>query len=207
MTTAIWVGVTLAIWPATRLLQRRFSDRLERWQPEIGFWARAAHGVLPLYGAWITGAVIGRECGLSGFGPADWLRGVVACGLLIGALALGLRSAAVRHFVERRYGRYLLWSDLFDEPRWAFYRGAGAVPLPSAAAAQLVGLVLGAAEWLLRHGPPRGLPSEAALSDLLRLLISAALFALTRNLWLVMATQAAAQAVLRGARGGEPGPV
>lgn len=197
---AIWVALTLAAPPAAREIQRRLAQRLAGWQAEIAFWAQAAYGVLPLYGAWVTGAVIGRDCGLSGFTPARWLTGIAICALLLGALAISLRSASVKRLAPAWYNPGGSWLVLFDEPRWAFYRGAGAVVLPDPVAAQLIGLVLGGLEWLIRTGrPARGTPPRV-WSGLVRLAVSATLFALTHNLWLTLLTQAAAHSLIRRAK-------
>jgi hypothetical protein len=89
---------------------------------------------------------------------------------------------------------------LFDEPRWAFYRGAGAAVFVDSAAAQLIGLGLGAVEWVIRGGrPTRGTPPEV-WAGLVRLGVSAGLFALTHNLWLILLTQAAAHALMLRSR-------
>ena len=196
MGLAVWVALTLAAPPVARALHRRLADRLSGSEAELTFWAQAAYGILPLYGAWVGGAVIGRDCGLSGFTPTDWLSGIALCGVLLAALALGLRFAPVRHLAETWYGPQRPWLVLFDEPRWAFYRGAGAVAFLAPAGAQLIGLVLGGLEWLIRHGRPTRETPPAVWSALVRLGVSAGLFALTRNLWLVIAAQAAAQALL-----------
>jgi hypothetical protein len=176
------------------------AQRLESWAVEVAFWSNAAYGVLPLYGAWVTGAVSGRDCGISGFTPVSWLSGIVLCGLLLGLLALSLRVTSANRLMQAWYNPEGSWLTLFDEPRWAFYRGAGAVVAGNPAAAQMIGLMLGLFEWVLRGGrPSRGTPPQV-WSGLVRLAVSAGLFALTHNLWLLLLTQAAAQALILRSR-------
>jgi len=197
----VWVGATLAAVPLAQSLRRRLGSRLAGWEAEIAFWSAAAYGVLPLYGAWISGAVIGRDCGLTGFTPAAWLRGIAICALLLGALGFGLRSPALRRLAGTWFSPGGSWLVLFDEPRWALYRGAGSAFFPSALAAQLIGLTLGALEWLIRGGRPARVSDPAVALGLIRLAGSALLFALTHNLWLIVITQAAALALIRRSTG------
>ena len=195
--TAIWVALTVAAPGATRALWGRASARLASWEAELSCWAQAVYGVIPLYGPWVTGAVAGRDCGLTGNGPTRWLTGVALCAGLLLALAFALRHHRLRAWVQRWFLPTRSWKVLWDEPRWAFYRGAGAVFLGSPEAAQLVGLALGGLEWLARFGRPSHRHPVAVWSQLVRLGVSALLFALTRNLWLMLATQAAAAALIR----------
>ena len=200
MQLALWVALILAAPLAARDLRRRLAQRLEPWAAEIAFWSNAVYGVLPLYGAWVTGAVIGRDCGISGFVPANWLSGIVICGLLLVLLAASLRLTPVKRLVRAWTNPDGSWLSLFDEPRWAFYRGAGAAVFVDSAAAQLIGLGLGAVEWVIRGGRlTRGTPPEV-WAGLVRLGVSAGLFALTHNLWLILLTQAAAHALMLRSR-------
>jgi hypothetical protein len=186
----LWVILTLAAPVAARELYRRAGSSLASWEAELAGWTQAAYGVVPLYGAWITGAVLGIDCGLYGFTLVDWITGILACALFVGALALGLRSLSFAHLVQAWFNPNGSWLVLFDEPRWAFYRGAGALLFPNPVASQAVGLLLGGLEWLIRAGrPTRGAPPQV-WSGLVRLGVSAALFALTHNLWLTLLTQA-----------------
>lgn len=197
MAAAFWVVLTLAAPPAARQVERRLAARLEPWAAEVAFWSSAAYGVLPLYGAWISGAVLGRDCGLTGISLAGWLSGIAICAFLLGVLAIGLRLTSGNRVARAWFAPDESWLGLFDEPRWAFYRGAGAAVLPDPLAAQAVGVLLGGLEWLLRGGwPTRGTPPEV-WSGLVRLVVSAVLFALTHNLWLILLTQASAQALTR----------
>jgi len=194
--TAIWVAATVAAPMGARALWKRLLSRIAPWEGELSFWARVGYGVVPLYGAWVTGAVAGRDCGIFDIGLTSWLTGGAICAALLLAVAFTLRFPSVRQRVQVWFHPTRSWLVLADEPRWAFYRGAGAVALGGAAAAQLVGLALGGVEWLARNGrPARGLSTEA-LSELVRLGVSAVLFALTRNLWLILATQAVLAALL-----------
>ncbi|MBF8255374.1 MAG: hypothetical protein HW375_281 [Anaerolineales bacterium] len=200
MQLALWVALILAAPLAARDLRRRLAGRLEPWAAEIAFWSNAVYGVLPLYGAWVTGAVIGRDCGISGFVPANWLSGIVICGILLVLLAASLRLTSVKRLVRAWTNSDGSGLSLFDEPRWAFYRGAGAAVFVDSAAAQLIGLGLGAVEWVIRGGRlTRGTPPEV-WAGLVRLGVSAGLFALTHNLWLILLTQAAAHALMLRSR-------
>ncbi|HLE23781.1 MAG TPA: hypothetical protein VI701_05680 [Anaerolineales bacterium] len=206
MEAAFWVALTLAGPAAARAIERRLVARLEPWAAEVGFWSSAAYGVLPLYAAWITGAVIGRECGIAGISPAAWLSGIVISGLLLGFLGVALRVPSVNRLVRAWYNPGGSRLVLFDEPRWAFYRGAGAVAVLDAGAAQLIGLVLGAIEWAIRGGRPARDTPPLVWSGLVRLGVSAGLFALTHNLWLILLVQAAAQALLLRSTEASPPP-
>jgi hypothetical protein len=196
MQLALWVALTLAAPAAAKEIYRRLGSRLEPWAAEIAFWSNAVYGVLPLYGAWVTGVVIGRDCGISGLAPANWLSGIVICGLLLVLLAASLRLTPVKRLVRAWTNPDGSWLSLFDEPRWDFYRGAGAVVFVDSVAAQLIGLGLGAVEWAIRGGRPTRGTSPQVWSGLARLGVSAGLFALTHNLWLILITQAAAQALI-----------
>jgi hypothetical protein len=200
MATAFWVTLTLAAPAAARAIERRLAERLEPWAAEVAFWSNAAYGVLPLYGAWITGAVIGRDCGMGGLSPAAWLSGIAVCGFILGCFAAALRMRSVNRLARGWYNPQGTWLTLFDEPRWAFYRGAGAVAVLDSGVAQLIGLLLGAIEWAVRGGRPvRDTPPQV-WSGLVRLGVSAGLFALTHNLWLILLTQAAAHALILRSR-------
>ncbi len=202
--TGIWVLLTVSAPAMARALLPRIRDRLAPWEDEINFWAHAAYGVLPLFGAWVTGAVAGLDCGITGIPLTRWLSGIAICTALLLLFAFSLRFASVRRAAQLWFHPTLSWLVLFDEPRWAFYRGAGAVGFVAPAAAQLAGFVLGCLEWLARNGQPSrtssrwvsgNLPSEV-WSPLVRLSVSAALFALTHNLWLILATQAVAAGLI-----------
>jgi len=194
--TAIWVALTVAAPVGARTLRARLRSRTASWGEELTFWTRAGYGVLPLYGAWVTGAVAGRDCGILGIGLTRWLSGGAICAALLLAVAFTLRYPLVRHRVQAWFHPTRSWLVLLDEPRWAFYRGAGAVALGGVAPAQLLGLALGGLEWLARNGRPSRSLSTEALSELVRLGVSAVLFALTRNLWLILVTQAVLAALL-----------
>ena len=194
--TAIWVALTVAAPVGARTLRTRLQSRTASWNEELSFWTRAAYGVVPLYGAWVTGAVSGTDGGMLGVGLTRWLSGGALCAALLLAIAFTLRLPAVRHRVQAWVHPTRSWLVLLDEPRWAFYRGAGAVALGGVAPAQFLGLALGGLEWLARNGRPSRSLSTEALSELVRLGMSAVLFALTRNLWLILGTQAVLAALL-----------
>ncbi|HMK07967.1 MAG TPA: hypothetical protein VK449_02950 [Anaerolineales bacterium] len=202
--TGLWVLLTLVAPPAAREMWRRLAPRLQAWESEIAFWAQAAYGVLPLYLAWVTGAVIGWDCGLSGMSPADWLRGAVVIFVLLAAWSAALRLPQVRRAASTWYGHNGSWTVLFDEPRWTFYRGAAAMMFLHPVGAQVVGWVLGVVEWVARGGRPARRTPPHVWAGLVRLTVSAGLFALVHNLWLILMAQAAAQALLLRQKPGAP---
>lgn len=191
---AVWIAATLAAPVLARRLWRARPSRWQPWDEEALAWARLGYGILPLYGAWVSGAIVARDVGLR----ASWAgtaAGAALCASALGGLWLvSLRPAWAGRF-RRWYATPAGWQPMADEPRWAFYRGVTAALLGSGWS-QLVGLALGAAEWLIRHRSPNRMTAPEAGSGLVRLGVSAALFALTGNLWLVLATTALGRAIL-----------
>jgi hypothetical protein len=178
-----------------RAVWRWVGSRLRVWESEIDFWSQAAYGVLPLYGAWVTGAVLGADCGMSGLSTERWGLGAAVSAGILALVALALRLPRLRAALLRWYGPGEEWWELWDEPRWAMYRGAFMAAGP--AVGQIIGFLLGGIEWLLREGPPsRGAAAER-WSGLIRLGVSAGFFAITRSLWLTLAAQAAIHALFR----------
>jgi len=196
MEAAIWLVASLAAPAVGRALDRRLPSRLMAWRAELAFWADVGYGVLPLYLPWVTGSVLGIDSGLAGISAGRWLTGAAVSGAAIAALAIVVRVRSARCVLQTWFIPAPNWLFVLDEPRWAFYRGAAAAFVGSSAVAQVGGLLLGAGEWLVRRGRPTRATSPAVWSGLVRLGVSAVLFAVTRNLWLVALTQAAAQALV-----------
>ncbi len=191
---ALWIATTLA---APLLARRLWQLRPKRWEPwddEVQAWARLGYGILPLYGAWVSGAIVARDAGLRASWPGTAAGGAL-CALALGVLWLASLRPAWADRMRRWVATPTGWQPLADEPRWGFYRGAAAV-LVGSAWSQLVGLGLGAAEWLILRRSPVQITAPQSSSGLVRLGVSAALFALTGNLWLVVATTAAGRAIL-----------
>lgn len=193
---ALWLIATLAAPIAARFVQRVRRQRTPAWEAAIADWARAGYGLLPLYGAWVTGAIVARDAGLRVVDPLRWPVGLTVYGLLLGAVWWNSRRPSAGEALRRWFLGEPGWWPLVEEPRWAFYRAVGAVFLPVAAASQLLGLGFGVGEWLLRHGRPAAATPARDWAVLVRLAASAGLYALTGNLWLVVATMAAARALL-----------
>jgi hypothetical protein len=197
MGTAALVAATLVAPLATREARRRLGSRLDGWEDELVFWARIAYGILPLAVGWLTGSVFARDCGLLGMTSGNWLIGLGACALLLAGFAVGLRLDRVKAAAAAWFHPGEPFVGVLDEPRWAFYRGAAAVAFPGPLAFQTIGLALGCLEWTIVNGRPTRAMPPRVWSGLVRLTVSAVLFAITRNLWLVLLTQAAAEALLR----------
>lgn len=193
---ALWLIATLIAPIAAPFVQRVRPQGTPAREARIAGWARAGYGILPLYGAWVTGAIVARDAGLRGVDSLRWLVGLALCSLLLGALRWISRRPSVGEGLRRWFVGEADWWPLVDEPRWAFYRAVAAVFLPVAAASQLLGLGFGAGEWLLRHGRPTAATPAGDWAVLVRLAASTGLYALTGNLWLVVATMAAARAML-----------
>ena len=84
----------------------------------------------------------------------------------------------------------VLIEALYAEVHWAFYRAAPLVLLENVYTAALIGMVLVGVEWsveLIRNGLSRA-PEDRQrwLRRVLLLAVSATLFVLTRNLWLLI---------------------
>jgi hypothetical protein len=148
--------------------------------------ARWIHSLGIPYVALITGAVSVRDVGLSGIAGIEWLRGAIVCA---GALGVAWVATGWRR-VELPYARPGRAAE--DEPRWALYRGTASLLADPRWAGPLIGLGIGLLDWFLRIRPwaQRAWPMPAEWSDLVRVCGSTALFLFTRNLWLIVLTQA-----------------
>ncbi len=156
------------------------------------------------YAALLTGSIASIDMGLSGAGgsilgwpPADWLRGL-STALTLGAIVLlpiGLASRQIARAsqplgVDQRSAGAVIVEAIYSEIHWAFYRAAPLILLGNAYTAALFGALLVGVEWLvalMRNGL-RLLPEErqAWLRRGALLALSAAMFALTQNVWLAI---------------------
>jgi len=191
---AIWTATALAAPEVLRFVWGRWGGAAgDRLQPVLSF-GRWFHALGIPYLALITGAVAAPDVGLSGQSGTEWLRGAGIC-----AAVLGLAWVAAR---RRRVAYPYPGPGLaaIDEPRWALYRGTGSLLADPRWAGPFIGLGIGVIEWALRHPPRvRGFrPSAEAWPSLARLFGSTVLFFLTRNLWLMVLTQAGLSLVLAG---------
>ena len=156
------------------------------------------------YAALLMGSIASIDMGLTGmsgsilgWSPADWLRGL-STALTLGVIVLlpiGLASRQIARAgqplgVDDRSGGGRIVDTLYAEIHWAFYRAAPLILLSDVYLAVLFGVLLVGVEWivvLIRNG--FDLTLEERQSWLRRgvlLAASAALFALTRNVWLAI---------------------
>ena len=158
------------------------------------------------YAALLTGSLAPIDLGLTGAGGvvlgwdvAAWLHGLsttLTVGLVV-LLPIGLASwqiARAGHGAalgtdDRSVGVVLI-EALYAEVHWAFYRAAPLILLENVYTAALIGLALVGIEWsveLIRNGLSRA-PEDRQrwLRRVLLLAVSATLFVLTRNLWLLI---------------------
>jgi hypothetical protein len=158
------------------------------------------------YAALLTGSLTPIDLGLTGAGGvllgwdvAAWLRGLsttLTIGIIV-VLPIGLASwqiARAAHGAalgadDRSVGAVLV-EALYSEVHWAFYRTAPLILLENAYVAALIGVVLVGVEWsveLIRNGLS-SVPGDHQrwLRRMLLLAMSATLFVLTRNLWLLI---------------------
>jgi hypothetical protein len=156
------------------------------------------------YAALLTGSIASIDMGLTGTGgsvlgwsPAEWLRGL-STALTLGAIVLLPMGVASRQIaragrplgVDDRSGGAVIVDAIYAEVHWAFYRAAPLILLGDVYAAVLFGALLVGVEWivvLIRNGLSP-LPEERQnwLRRGVLLALSAALFALTQNVWLTI---------------------
>ena len=157
------------------------------------------------YAALLTGSIASIDMGLTGAGgsilgwsPAEWLHGLSTTLTLsvIVFLPIGLASRQIARAgqplgVDDRSAGGVIVESIYAEIHWAFYRAAPLILLTDVYVAVLFGIFLVGVEWivvLIRNGLS---PSPEERQRWLRrgalLALSAALFALTRNVWLAMA--------------------
>jgi hypothetical protein len=158
------------------------------------------------YAALFTGSLAPIDLVLTGAGGAvlgwdvaAWLRGLsttLTLGVIV-VLPIGLASwqmsraghRAALGTDDRAVGAVLI-EGLYAEIHWAFYRAAPLILLENVYTAALIGMVLVGVEWsvdLIRNGLSRA-PEDRQrwLRRVLLLAVSATLFVLTRNLWLLI---------------------
>lgn len=167
------------------------------------------------YAALLTGGIASIDMGLTGAGgsilgwsPAEWLRGASTV-LTLGALVLFPISLASRQIaragqplgIEDRSAGAVIVDAIYAEIHWAFYRAAPLILLTDVYAAAICGALLVGVEWivvLIRNGLS---PSAEERQQWLRrgalLTLSAALFALTQNVWLAMVTHSVLELLWR----------
>jgi len=148
----------------------------------------------------VDAGVTGTTGPILGWSSADWLR-QLSSGLIIGLLALIPIGLAARQMaraphsaplgVDVRSTGAILIDAAYAEIHWAFYRTAPLIVLGDVYLAALIGLGFVGVEMLvaiIRYGLGTE-PEEVQswIGQALLLAMSAALFSLTRNLWLIVA--------------------
>ena len=155
------------------------------------------------YAALLTQALSPIDMGLAGnTGPilgwssADWLRHLNAA-LIVGVLTLLPISLAARQMahagrplgVDERSAGTIIIDGAYAEIHWAFYRAAPLIIIGDVYWATLIGLALVSVEilvTLIRNGlGSQPEDRQSWIGQLLLLAMSATLFILTRNVWLV----------------------
>ena len=182
----VWTGLVLVGPSVLRPVWSRWDARVDdRLRPALSL-GRWFHSLGLPYLALITGAVAARDCGVSGRTAAEWLTGAAAC-----AAGLGLAWVVLRlHPLGGAYPGPVQAAT--DEPRWALYRGTGSLLADPQWGGPLIGLMLGAVEWILtrRLWTLPAWSQAGVWIDFARLAGSTVLFLVTRNLWLLILTQA-----------------
>ncbi len=189
------------------------SAQLDRWRATTGGrlleqFLRLVYYIGVPYAALLTGGIASSDMGLTstggsilGWSPADWLHGL-STALTLGAIALLPIGAASRQIaragqplgVDDRSAGAVIVDAIYAEIHWAFYRAAPMILLGDAYAAALFGVLLMGVEWivtLIRNGLSSS-PEERQiwLRRGTLLALSAALFALARNVWLAIVLHA-----------------
>jgi hypothetical protein len=173
------------LWPTLR-------ERFDHLPFDIKVWAAWIHSLGLPYMAILLGSVSGRKMGLYGQAAGDWFVGLLACGLgLVAALLLLNRQD------NRPDPEVDLVSNIQEETRWAFYRGAATLWLPGMLSPAL-GFGLAVLELGTTHVQTSGRqpPSPSQWKIVLRVALSTTLFLATGNFWLTAGTQLAIAAIL-----------
>jgi hypothetical protein len=197
-----WTVVALVVPDAVLLSRIRWGARIGDGLGPIRSIGRWVCNLGIPYLALISGAISARDAGLTGLSGVEWLRGAILCAGILAVAAI-LAGWGRGHLSYVRPDQAAL-----DEPRWALYRGTGSLLADPHWAGPLIGLGIGLAEWSVRHRlwAGRAWPGPEVWSNLTRVCASTALFLLTRNLWLIVLTQAGLSLVLAGtARGSAEG--
>lgn len=137
------------------------------------------------------------DASILGWTSADWLRGLNV-GLTLGLIALIPIGLAARQMaragsplgVDARSAGAIIIDSVYTEVHWTFYRSAALILLSSAYWAALLGLILIGLEWIVsivRNGlGAQPEDRQSWIGQMLLLTLSAALFILTRNVWLMI---------------------
>lgn len=168
------------------------------------------------YAALLTRAISPIDMGLSGAsGPilgwtaAEWLHGLGNT-LLVGVLALlplswaswQIAKAGLPLKADDRTAGAVMVDAIYSEVHWAFYRAAPLILLSEVYGAMLVGALLVATEWLVvlvRNGLSNSVEERQTwLRRSAFLALSATLFILTRNAWLIIGFHVVSEVVLKG---------
>jgi hypothetical protein len=166
------------LWPALR-------ERFDHLPFDIKAWAAWIHSLGLPYMAIILGSVSGRKMGLYGQAAGEWFVGLLACGLGLGAAILLLN-----HQDQRPDPEVDLASNIQEETRWAFYRGAATLWLPGMLS-PLLGFALAVLELGTTHVQTSGRqpPSPSQWKTVLRAAFSTLLFLATGSFWITAGTQ------------------
>jgi hypothetical protein len=176
----------------------RFAEQLARLIYFIG---------LP-YAALLTQSISAVNLGFMGTGgsidasilgwtSADWLRSLnvwLTLGLIalipIGLAARQMARAGSPLGVDARSTGSIIIDSVYAEVHWTFYRTAPMILLSNAYWATLIGVILIGLEWivsLVRNGlGSQPEDRQSWIGQILLLALSAALFILTRNVWLII---------------------
>ena len=188
--------------------------QLDRWRATTGGrlleqFVRLVYFIGVPYAALLTGSIAAIDMGLTGadgsilgWSAADWLHSL-GTALTLGVIVLLPIGAAGRQMAraerplggDDRSAGAVIVEAIYAEIHWAFYRAAPLILLGEAYAAVLFGALLVGLEWLvelIRNGLSP-LPEERQrwLRRGVLLALSAALFALTQNVWLAIGLHAA----------------
>ena len=199
--TVVWVGLGLGLPWLGRRLRARLSDPQREVAPDAEWLARAAYGVLLPFGAWASGALVGRELGWWPPWRGDTLWALAA---VIGAVLVGdwaLRRSATRPALRRAIGEDRSLADLLDTPRWSLYRGAGLLWTGNAGLGALIAWTLAVVEIVVGWGRvPRPIDGEAR-GRLVWLTGTMIALGIGGNLWLTLVAQAGTLWLARDKRG------
>jgi hypothetical protein len=181
--TALWIAISVGGPPVAAWIWPRLRERLPPGVSVLLPLSPWLHSIGPSYFAILSGAVLGRDYGLYGVGPARFVAGVLACagGSAVAALARRwLRLPEIGPI-----------NVLLEEPRWALYRAAGLLWLPGPVAGVALGVGLALMETGLRAKwwQPAARHQAETWFPVLRACLSAVIFAATRSFWLAAAAQ------------------
>jgi hypothetical protein len=172
--------LALAVWILPlllRFLPRRLRSPVEQhapWLPGLAPWILSA--ALPYLGL-LLGWIAGRDYGLGGHTPVEWILGLVAA-VVLGILLGGISS---------RLSIGLGWGVVGDEARWTLYRAAAWPWAGFLLIAVAAGWLAALAEYAWGCGFQREkVFGERGLVFLLRVSGSSGLFLLTHNFFLAM---------------------